>query len=202
MADPICDQMVMAFRLGESEQLGRVLRSVAAGGRAEVDLRRRVDASRSGALWTGRMIIGLTIGIALLLAVATHLRGPARPGGQLLLAVVVGIMALSIWAMERVGGPSPPPAARAPGDPAMIPWLLPALGLGIGLWLLLLGAMPARTSLAEGTARLRLLPSRRRSRPSHRPAFRPDPGRDALAGALLRRSGALGLRVLGGLVSP
>jgi len=40
----------------------------------------------------------------------------------------------------------------------MIPWLLPALGLGIGLWLLLLSAMPARTSLAEGMARLRLLP--------------------------------------------
>ena len=40
----------------------------------------------------------------------------------------------------------------------MIPWLLPALGLGIGLWLLLLGAMPARASLAEGMARLRLLP--------------------------------------------
>jgi len=85
----------------------------------------------------------------------------------------------------------------------MIPWLLPALGLGIGLWLLLLGAMPARTSLAEGMARLRLLPeppplaTRRIAQPSA--LIRAG---TPLAGALLRRSGALGLRVLGGLVSP
>ena len=85
----------------------------------------------------------------------------------------------------------------------MIPWLLPALGLGIGLWLLLLGAMPARASLAEGMARLRLLPeppplaTRRIAQPSA--LIRAG---TPLAGALLRRSGALGLRVLGGLVSP
>jgi hypothetical protein len=118
MADPICDQLVMAFRLGESEQLGRVLRSVTAGGRAEVDLRRRVDASRSGVLWTGRMIIGLTIGIALLLAVVdrTYVAPYATPGGQLLLLVVVGIMALSIWAMDRVGRTRPPRRLLAPPE--------------------------------------------------------------------------------------
>jgi Flp pilus assembly protein TadB len=118
MADPICDQLVMAFRLGESEQLSRVLRSVAAGGRAEVDLRRRVDASRSGVLWTGRMIIGLTIAIALLLAVVdrTYVAPYATPGGQLLLLAVVGIMALSIWAMDRVGRTRAPRRLLAPGE--------------------------------------------------------------------------------------
>jgi Flp pilus assembly protein TadB len=85
----------------------------------------------------------------------------------------------------------------------MIPWLLPALGLGIGLWLMLLGAMPARASLAEGMARLRLLPeppplaTRRIAQPSA--LIRAG---TPLAGALLRRSGGLGLRLLGGLVSP
>jgi hypothetical protein len=118
MADPICDQMVMAFRLGESEQLGRVLRSVAAGGRAEVDLRRRVDSSRSGVLWTGRMIICLTIAIALLLAVVdrTYVAPYATPGGQLLLLVVVGIMALAIWAMDRVGRTRAPRRLLAPPE--------------------------------------------------------------------------------------
>ena len=119
MADPICDQLVMAFRLGESEQLGRVLRSVAAGGRAEVDLRRRVDASRSGVIWTGRMIIGLTIAIALLLALVdrTYLAPYSTPGGQLLLLVVVGIMGLSIWAMDRVARIRAPHRLLAPPEP-------------------------------------------------------------------------------------
>jgi preprotein translocase subunit SecE len=120
MADPICDQLVMAFRLGESEQLGRVLRSVAAGGRAEVDLRRRVDSSRSGVLWTGRMIIGLTIAMALLLAVVdrAYVAPYSTPGGQLLLLVVVGIMGLSIWAMDRVGRTRPPRRLLAPPETA------------------------------------------------------------------------------------
>jgi len=118
MADPICDQLVMAFRLGESEQLGRVLRSVAAGGRAEVDLRRRVDSSRSGVLLTGRMIIGLTIAMGLLLAVVDrpYVAPYATPGGQLLLLVVVGIMALSIWAMDRVGRTRAPRRLLAPPE--------------------------------------------------------------------------------------
>ena len=119
MADPICDQLVMAFRLGESDQLGRVLRSVAAGGRAEVDLRRRVEASRSGVIWTGRMIIGLTIAVALLLAVVdrTYLAPYNSPGGQLLLLVVVGIMGLSIWAMDRVARIRAPRRLLAPPAP-------------------------------------------------------------------------------------
>jgi hypothetical protein len=43
--------------------------------------------------------------MALLLAVVdrSYVAPYATPGGQLLLLVVVGIMALSIWAMDRVG---------------------------------------------------------------------------------------------------
>jgi hypothetical protein len=40
----------------------------------------------------------------------------ATPGGQLLLLVVVGIMALSIWAMDRVGRIRAPRRLLAPPE--------------------------------------------------------------------------------------
>jgi Flp pilus assembly protein TadB len=85
----------------------------------------------------------------------------------------------------------------------MTPWLIPAITLGIGLWLLLLSALPTRTSLAEGMARLRLLPEPPplAARPTAQPTALVRAG-TPLARALLRRSGAFGLRLLGGLVAP
>jgi preprotein translocase subunit SecE len=79
-----------------------------------------VDSSRSGVLWTGRMIIGLTIAMALLLAVVdrAYVAPYSTPGGQLLLLVVVGIMGLSIWAMDRVGRTRPPRRLLAPPETA------------------------------------------------------------------------------------
>jgi len=70
-------------------------------------------------IWTGRMIIGLTIAIALLLALVdrTYLAPYNSPGGQLLLLVVVGIMGLSIWAMDRVARIRAPRRLLAPPEP-------------------------------------------------------------------------------------
>jgi Flp pilus assembly protein TadB len=86
----------------------------------------------------------------------------------------------------------------------MTVWLIPAVVLGLGLWLIVVGAVPARASLGEELARLRLLPpeppplrSAARSRPSPLVA-----AGTPLARALLRRPGAITLRLLGGLVSP
>ena len=206
MADPICDQMVMAFRLGEfraarpGAPVGRGGgpgrgRPAAKGGcqplRCALDGPddHRADHRHRPAARRGR----------------PHLRGPVCDPGRAAAPARGGRHHGPLDLGHGPGGadPSPPPAARAPGDPAMIPWLLPALGLGIGLWLLLLGAMPARTSLAEGMARLRLLPEPPplATRPIAQPSALIRAG-TPLAGALLRRSGALGLRVLGGLVSP
>ena len=85
----------------------------------------------------------------------------------------------------------------------MIPWVVPAVVLGLGLWLVLLSVLPVRRPLADELARLRLQPE---PSPLAVPALAPP---DALvragtplARALLRRPGALTLRVLGGLVSP
>ena len=69
----------------------------------------------------------------------------------------------------------------------MIPWLLPALGFGIGLWLLLLGAMPARTSLAEGMARLPLAYHASLARPSTWHSYAPPCACSAASGR--RRAG-------------
>ena len=103
MADPTSDQLVMALSLGESDQLPRVLRSLAASGRAELEVRRRVEAGRSGTLWAGRFIIGLTALVALVMVLLDHtyLAAYSTPGGQVVLLLVVLILAASVWAMER-----------------------------------------------------------------------------------------------------
>jgi Flp pilus assembly protein TadB len=84
-----------------------------------------------------------------------------------------------------------------------VSWLVPALLLGLGLWLIVLSALPARASLAEALARLRLVPavSPLATAAPARPSSLVRSG-TPLARALLRRPDALTLRLLGGLVSP
>jgi Flp pilus assembly protein TadB len=116
MDDPICDGMITALGLGESEQLTRVLRSVAAAGRTEMELRRRIEAGRSGLLWTGRLIVGLTalVALAMVLVDHTYVAPYGSPAGQVLLLVVIGILALSLWAMDRTARITPPRRLPAP----------------------------------------------------------------------------------------
>jgi tight adherence protein B len=102
--DPVCDQVVMGLRLRGSGDLTAVLSSIAVSARREVDLRRRVEAGRSGQRWTARVIIAITLllagGIALLHG--QYLAAYDSPAGQLMLLVVLGFFAAGLWLMERV----------------------------------------------------------------------------------------------------
>jgi Flp pilus assembly protein TadB len=117
LSDPTSDQLVIALGLGESDQLSRVLRSVGTAGRTELQLRRRIEAGRSGLLWTGRFIVGLTVVIAVVMVLLdrTYLAPYGTVAGQVVLGVVIAILGLSLWLMGRTARISPPrrvPAAR------------------------------------------------------------------------------------------
>ena len=111
VGDPVCDQIVMGLRLRGSGDLTAVLGSIAASARREVDLRRRIEAGRSGQRWTARVIIVITLllagGIALLHG--QYLAAYDTPAGQVMLLVVIAFFAGGLWLMERVTRGHPPP---------------------------------------------------------------------------------------------
>ena len=116
--DPVCDQLVMGLRLRGSGDLTAVLGSIAASARREVDLRRRIEAGRSGQRWTARVIIAITLLLAggIALFHGQYLATYDTPSGQVMLLVVIGFFAAGLWLMERVTRGRRPPRLLALGD--------------------------------------------------------------------------------------
>ena len=111
IGDPVGDQIVMGLRLRGSGDLTAVLGSIAVSARREVDLRRRIEAGRSGQRWTARVIIAITLLLAggLALLHGQYLATYDTPAGQVMLLVVIGFFVAGLWLMERVTRGRRPP---------------------------------------------------------------------------------------------
>lgn len=113
VADPSCDLVVAALLLAAEQQasrLGELLGTLATAAREQATMRLRVEASRARTRTSVKLIVGMTLGLALFLAVLNH--GYLSPYdsavGQLVLLLVGGLFALSFAWMARISRPVEP----------------------------------------------------------------------------------------------
>ena len=96
LADPSADLVVAALVLNAGLRgpgLQATLGALAGSARAELDMRRRVEAGRRGIRQGARIVVGVTVGfVAVLVAFNRDYLAPyGSPVGQLVLAAVVGV---------------------------------------------------------------------------------------------------------------
>ena len=107
-----CDRVVAALLLPRgSSTLSQRLSAIAEAAQRDVDMRRRVDAEREGTRWTARLVVVITAGMALGLALLSrsYLQPYGSVTGQLVLLVVVALFATGyVWLGRISDEPSPP----------------------------------------------------------------------------------------------
>ncbi len=99
--------------------LGVVLSGLSVAAREELDMRRRVSAGRRGLRRGMQMVVGLTVlfGVFLVTAGQTYVEPYSTFGGQVALAVVLGIFAFGFGWMRRLAGSAPTaPFLARPGQ--------------------------------------------------------------------------------------
>jgi tight adherence protein B len=126
VADPTCDLVVAALLLAAEHQasrLGELLGTLSTAAREQATMRLRVEASRARTRTSVKVIVGMTLGLALFLAVLNH--GYLSPYdsavGQLVLLLVGGLFALSFAWMSKMSRPAEPARllrVRAAGEEA------------------------------------------------------------------------------------
>jgi Flp pilus assembly protein TadB len=98
-ADLVVAALILNARL-RGPGLRDMLGALATSARAELDMRRRVEANRRTTRRSVQIVVGVSVGIALLLAVGnrTYVEPYKTFTGQLVMAVVIGLFAIGfIW---------------------------------------------------------------------------------------------------------
>jgi tight adherence protein B len=122
VADPTCDLVVATLVLAAEHQasrLGELLGTLAASARDQATMRLRVEAGRARTRTSVRVIVGVTLGLALFLAVLNHgyLAPYSSPLGQFVLLVVGVLFALAFAWLAKITRPVEPARLlrRSPG---------------------------------------------------------------------------------------
>ncbi|MBI9115328.1 type II secretion system F family protein [Sanguibacter suaedae] len=124
--DPSADLVVAALVLNSKMRgpgLRQVLGSLADAARAELDMRQRVAAGRSGTRKSAQIVMGFSVLVILLLAVFNreYVAPYSTPTGQLVLLVVVACFAGGFLWMKRLSGVDLPERFLVqPADPATV----------------------------------------------------------------------------------
>jgi len=113
LADPTADLVVAALLLAGDYQAGRLgdlLGSLAASARDQATMRLRVEAGRARTRTSVKVIIGVTGGLALFLAVLNHgyLAPYSSPTGQLVLLMVGAFFAAGFAWLAKMTRPTRP----------------------------------------------------------------------------------------------
>lgn len=113
LSDPTADLVVAALLLAGEHQAGRLgelLGTLAASARDQATMRLRVEAGRARTRTSVKVIVGITTGLAVFLAVLNHgyLAPYATPVGQLVLLAVGGLFAAGFAWMARMIRPQQP----------------------------------------------------------------------------------------------
>ena len=104
-ADKVIGTLILnARRRGTG--LGEVLTGLAASARAELDLRRQITAGRAATRRGVQLVVLITLGFAVfeVIFARSYLHPYDRPGGQLALAVVIGLFGSGFAWMRRLAG--------------------------------------------------------------------------------------------------
>ena len=131
LSDPTADLVVAALLLAGEHQAGRLgelLGTLASAARDQATMRLRVEAGRARTRTSVKVVVGVTTGLALFLAVLNHgyLTPYSSPLGQLVLLGVGGLFAAGFAWMARMSRPQRPARLlRAARE-------LPAPGLAAG----------------------------------------------------------------------
>jgi Flp pilus assembly protein TadB len=113
VADPTCDLVVAALLLAAEHQasrLGELLGTLATAARDQATMRLRVEAGRARTRTSVKVIVGVTLGLALFLAVLNHgyLAPYGSSVGQLVLLLVGGLFAAAFAWLARMTRPAQP----------------------------------------------------------------------------------------------
>lgn len=127
-ADLVVAALILNARL-RGPGLRDMLGALATSARAELDMRRRVEANRRTTRRSVQIVVGVSVGVALFLAVAN--RDYVQPyrtfTGQLVLAIVVGLFAIGFVWLRRLAKYDTPQRflasadADKPGVPGEVP---------------------------------------------------------------------------------
>jgi Flp pilus assembly protein TadB len=138
--DPSADLVVGALILNAKLRgpgLRDMLGALSTSARAELDMRRRVEANRRTTRFSVQIVVGVSVGVSLLLAIFNRSYVQPYDGflGQIVLTVVVGLYALGfIWLRrlakfdmpQRFLGTAAAATGPQPGGPAGVPGEVPA----------------------------------------------------------------------------
>jgi hypothetical protein len=119
--DASADKVIGALVLNTRQRgtgLATVLSALAISGRAEMDQRRRISAGRASMRRSVQLVVAITVGFAAFLAVFSrdYVAPYGSLGGQVALAVVVGLFAASfVWLRRLAGGEPAAPFLNRPG---------------------------------------------------------------------------------------
>jgi hypothetical protein len=104
-ADKVIGSLILNVRQ-RGTGLAAVLTSLAAAARAELDQRRRVMAGRASMRRSVQIVVAITIGFAIFLVIfsRTYVKPYASVGGQITLAVVLGLFAAAFMWMRKLAG--------------------------------------------------------------------------------------------------
>jgi hypothetical protein len=124
--DASADKVIGALVLNTRQRgsgLATVLGALARSGREELDQRRRITAGRASMRRSVQLVVAITVAFAVLLA--TFSRSYVAPyssvGGQVALAVVVGLFAASfVWLRRLAGGEPATPFLTASRNPRAV----------------------------------------------------------------------------------
>lgn len=113
VADPTCDLVVAAVLLAAEHQasrLGELLGTLATAARDQATMRLRVEAGRARTRTSVKVIVGITLGLALFLAVLNHgyLAPYGSSVGQLVLLLVGGLFAAAFAWLAKMTRPAEP----------------------------------------------------------------------------------------------
>ena len=106
-ADPAADVVAVALTVAatrQAGQLGEVLDRAATAARASATMRASIEAGRARSFTSARVIVAVTAGTALLLAVFSrpYLQPFDTPTGQLVMCVISGLFAFGLWYLARL----------------------------------------------------------------------------------------------------
>lgn len=124
--DPSADLVVAALMLNarlRGPGLRDMLGALSTSARAELDMRRRVEANRRTTRRSVQIVVGVSIGTALLLSVVnrSYVRSYDSFTGQIVLAIVVGLFALGFIWLRRLAKYEMPERFLASADSGEAP---------------------------------------------------------------------------------
>lgn len=122
LADPDADVIVAALMLNahaQGRQLVAVLSALSHAARAQLEVRRKVEAERRGTRRGVLIVMTVTVvaGLGLALLNPSYVAPYRAPGGQVMLAVIIAVFALGFTWLRRLSAPHPLPRLLAPPPP-------------------------------------------------------------------------------------